>query len=239
MRVADATVIQVRDLVEGVVGEFRGGRRLAIGLGERDVPGGIGGGPGFDLVDARLRPAVGGLDGDADGVRQGRPETLDIAPDVDGGPRGGLAVGVGFGLAGVDEAIDFGELSGDAAGLESRVGRGGEGDLALGVLDAREDGLEAVIVLLGDRVELVVVAAGAGDGQAEEGGAGRRDHVVEVVDALLAHPLDGGVADLVVRPRDEEPGGRAASSQSASGSSAGRVSPASCSRAKRGRGCRG
>ena len=39
-------------------------------------------------------------------------------------------------------------------------------------IDAGEDGLQAVIVALRDRVELVVVAPGAVDGQADEGGHG-------------------------------------------------------------------
>ena len=82
-------------------------------------------------------------------------------------------------------------------------------------IDAGEDGLEAVVVGLGDRVELVVVAAGAVDGQADEGRHRARDHVVaveqprlELVDGPLAQ-LD--VADEVPGPGGDEPGGDHAS----------------------------
>src|SRR5204863_4138829 len=40
----------------------------------------------------------------------------------------------------------------------------------IGSIDAGKDGLERVIFRLGDRVELVIVAAGAVDGGADEGG---------------------------------------------------------------------
>ena len=77
-------------------------------------------------------------------------------------------------------------------------------------IDAREDGLEAVIVGLRDRVELVVVAAGAVDGHADEGRHRAGDHVVaveqpglELVDGPFAQ-LD--VADEVPRAGGDEPG---------------------------------
>src|SRR5205814_394564 len=71
-----------------------------------------------------------------------------------------------------------------------------------------EDGLEAVIVALGDRVELVVVAAGAMGRQADEGGHRVGQHVVAVEQPrlLLVHrPLAQlDVADEVPRPRGDE-----------------------------------
>ena len=72
------------------------------------------------------------------------------------------------------------------------------------------------------------------DRQAQEGRAGRRDHVVEVVGALLEHPLDRLVADDVVRPADQEPGRRLGQPVGAVGGAS--VSPASCSRTNRGNG---
>ena len=77
-------------------------------------------------------------------------------------------------------------------------------------IDAGEDGLETVVVGLRDRVELVIVAAGAVDGQAHEGGHRAGDHVVAVeqprlqlVDRPFAQ-LD--VADEVPRPGGDEAG---------------------------------
>ena len=57
----------------------------------------------------------------------------------------------------------------------------------------REGREEAIVVGLRDRVELVVVAAGAADRQAQERGAGRRGHVVE---GVVAGPLDLVLRDL-------------------------------------------
>ncbi len=53
------------------------------------------------------------------------------------------------------------------------------GDDAASMSDAFERGAQPVVVLGRDGIELVVVAARAVDGQAEEGAAGRGDHVVE------------------------------------------------------------
>src|SRR5262245_58690589 len=52
---------------------------------------------------------------------------------------------------------------------------GGAGG-AVGVIDTREGGLQRVEVLLRDRVELVVVAAGAAHRQAQERRPDDRDH---------------------------------------------------------------
>ena len=50
----------------------------------------------------------------------------------------------------------------------------------IGLVEGGEDGLETVIVLLLDRIELMVVAAGALGGRGEEGSGRIRDHVVTV-----------------------------------------------------------
>ena len=79
----------------------------------------------------------------------------------------------------------------------------------VGAVDGREDRLEAVVVLLRDRVELVVVALGAVDREAHERADGVGDEVVAVeVPGDLAVDLrlgQLGVADEVPRPGGEEP----------------------------------
>ena len=78
-------------------------------------------------------------------------------------------------------------------------------------IETGEDGLQAVIVFLRDRVELVVVAACAVDRQADEGGHGIGKHVV-AVDELGLELIDGplaelGVAHEVPRAGGDEPRG--------------------------------
>ncbi len=63
------------------------------------------------------------------------------------------------------------------------------------LLDRIEEGVEAVELLLGDRIELVVVAARAAHRQAEEDGRGRRGAVDRVLDEILL----GDRAALVAR----------------------------------------
>ena len=69
----------------------------------------------------------------------------------------------------------------------------------------RERREKPVVVGLRDRVELVVVAAGAADGEAEHGGAGGRGHVVERV---VARPLDFVGRDLRRKDAGAEKAGR-------------------------------
>ncbi len=69
-------------------------------------------------------------------------------------------------------------------------------------LGAAEDARERVVVALGDRVDLVVVAAGAGDRQPEEGARGRLDLLVDHVQDELPAVL--GVVGLAAE--GEEPG---------------------------------
>ena len=68
-----------------------------------------------------------------------------------------------------------------------RAGGSGLSSLAVGVLGVVEEGEEAEVLLLGERVVLVVVALGAGDGRAHPDGHRR----VDAVD-------DGDVAELLV-----------------------------------------
>ncbi len=64
--------------------------------------------------------------------------------------------------------------SGDPVGVDRR-------EVALPLADPAEGGGDPVVLGLADRVELVVVAAGAVDGQAEEGLADGADDVLELV----------------------------------------------------------
>ena len=73
------------------------------------------------------------------------------------------------------------------------LGRRGKVDL-LG-LSGAEKGLEAVVIGLGDGVELVIVAAGAADGEAEEGGADAVGHLGQQL--LPQHGLVHVAAGLV------------------------------------------
>ena len=84
--------------------------------------------------------------------------------------------------------------------------RGGVGiDAPLLLHSLPEAGNHRVVVAVGDRVVLVVVAAGAADRHAEHARPERRHHVVELV---VADRLDGLGSDLIgIRPRHEEAGG--------------------------------
>ena len=78
--------------------------------------------------------------------------------------------------------------------------------LAIFVLHSGENGLHSVVILLGDGIELVVVAAGATGGKAEEGGARGIDHVIEFVHALHDAQLRVLALHGIERSRDEEAG---------------------------------
>ena len=132
---------------------------------------------------------------------------------ADGGDHeatGHLVVVAGAGLAHVAEE------AGDLLVLElvealKEVGTGGGGvtggrdrGLVQGLDDRGEDAVQGVVVLDRDRVELVIVATRAGDGQAEEG-LGRRvdaliDGVMDVVEALAdGDEAEGGETRIVRR----------------------------------------
>ena len=111
-------------------------------------------------------------------------------PERDRQALGGLTrldAGAGLAVEPGDERLGVGDLAlqlpdlgvaGDAFGLAQ--GR------AVAVADSLEGGLEPVIVALGDRVELVVVAPGAVGRDPEEGLGDGPDHVLQLV---LADPL--------------------------------------------------
>ena len=82
-----------------------------------------------------------------------------------------LAVDVG------DFVADLPELKGAGIFSDVVVARGVVIEKNLIADGGLEDGLEAVIILLGDWVEFVIVAAGATDGEAEEDGTGGIHHV--------------------------------------------------------------
>ena len=88
----------------------------------------------------------------------------------------------------------------DAGHLQPAFERGAGSALAVAVLEGVvEEGQEPVILLLCDRVELVVVALGAPDGQTQKRGAGRVDAVDDRLDAELlgvnaAFLVDLGIA---------------------------------------------
>ena len=92
------------------------------------------------------------------------------------------------------------------------VAGGRDGRLVQRLDDRGEDAVQGIVVLDRDRVELVVMAARAGDGQAEEG-LGRRvdaliDGVMDVVEALAdGDEAEGGEAGIVGRDVGDAVGG--------------------------------
>ncbi len=86
-------------------------------------------------------------------------------------------------------------------------GHGGVGlPVDLPLADPGEDGLEGVVVLLGDRVELVRVAAGAVGGGARERLHRLRHHVVTVQILEAARRGDGGGVVVGAGPEEAEGG---------------------------------
>ena len=89
---------------------------------------------------------------------------------------------VGFDLVGLFfQFVRFGEVVDELGRFRNLGEEGGliAGELGLG--DIGEDTVEGVVVLGGDGIEFVVVATGAGDGEAEEGFRGHVDAVVDDV----------------------------------------------------------
>ena len=85
------------------------------------------------------------------------------------------------------------------------------GEVALFALGGGEGGQHPVVVARRDRVELVVVAAGAADRQTEHRGPGRGQHVVQLVVAVLGalqRRALAGVGEDDDRPRRQEAGRR-------------------------------
>ena len=119
---------------------------------------------------------------------------------------GGVATGDDAVAEGLFEGLDqilggFGEgVDGGRFGFDFGFG-GGVDEGAFEGFEWEEDGLDAVVVFLGDGVEFMIVAAGAAYGHAEEAVGGGDDEVVEFVKAGLF------VFDIVFRAEAEEAGG--------------------------------
>ena len=79
---------------------------------------------------------------------------------------------------------------------------------AVTVPHARECRLHAVVILVADRVELVVMATSAMHGQAEKRRSGSHDHVVEMIGAFLRFASGVLDADRIVRACYQESGRR-------------------------------
>src|SRR5262249_26271855 len=133
--------------------------------------------------------------------RPRRPLFLRLAHTCDTLPPGPLDVG--------DFLLPFGDALrelGDARLLFLLLLRRQE--RAVAVAHALERGLEAVVIALGDRVELVIVTAGAVHRQSEEGLANGADHLFQLFFAD-AQPHEHALlrlAHLVPRARDQEAG---------------------------------
>ena len=78
---------------------------------------------------------------------------------------------------------------------------------AFSVPDALQQGGDGVVVVGGNGIELVVVAAGAVDGQSKKDGAGGAHHVVEFIGALIGGEDEVFAFDLVHGTTDEESSG--------------------------------
>ena len=112
---------------------------------------------------------------------------------------------------------ELGEFGADGRGLLFPGGAAGfviaeslGGEKRGGVLDAGtgEEGLQAVVVAVEDGVELVIVAAGAAVGEAEEGGAdGVGDVVEQFLPALHEVACVALVGEVAVEPGSDERGG--------------------------------
>ena len=74
------------------------------------------------------------------------------------------------------------------------------------MLNAGKNCLPAVIIVLADRIELMVVTAGTVSRQPQKSRSGNRDHVVEVVHSLLPLALDRLVTDNIVATANQESG---------------------------------
>ncbi len=169
----------------GLVGE---GARVEVGEGREGVPGAEDGVGGVSVGEQEVAPAAD-RGGDQVVVAEDLVEALlGVLVEFQLGGEvirdACLESGVGFGAA-----FGVGLAEGGAAFGQFRVVEGGEGDqLDIGGV---EDAVEGVVILDGDGVVFVVVAAGALDGEAE-GAAG--DDVDAVVDDVMGDPEEAAAA---------------------------------------------
>src|SRR5262249_33380242 len=147
--------------------------------------------------------------GAGDPTGQGRPRAWSGGRQFVGGPageRGGQARADSTALELLVAATQ--DVNGRALGIDVADRAGGrkrsrEGDIVL--LRRRQERLKAVVVRQGDLVELVIVAAGATDGHAEEDDA---DGVGHLGEGLVAAEYQLGVAGVAAdRAEAVKPGG--------------------------------
>ena len=84
-----------------------------------------------------------------------------------------LGAGAGGGNEPGEQPIDLGDSGLRPGGLPASGDRFGRFQIAVAVLDPRDEGLHRVVVDRRDGIELVVVATGAADGQAQKSPAER------------------------------------------------------------------
>ena len=111
-------------------------------------------------------------------------------------------------LGRIEQRFDRGQLGFERVASRRRSSESGARYRPLTVIDTGQDRLQSVVIFLRDRIELMVVTPRALEREAEKRRPGRGDHIVEVVGALLEHPLDGPVADDVMRSANQESGRR-------------------------------
>ena len=237
--VAVPAVVEVRDLVARVPRVLRRRRGRPShrdvprrGITHRDRV-------DFELVDAGLGAVAGREDRQADHPGPHRGEPLDVAPRVDHRAGRPVAVGMCDRLGVVQASVDPRQLGGDRRRLDPTPFGVRRGDVARGVVDPREDGLETVVIGLPDRVELVIVTPRTGSSVLRNAvpvavimssrSSARCWSIPSTVwlpTTSCAPPTRKPVADRVSQSGSDLPDPAAGF----------RVSPASCSRTKRGNG---
>ena len=183
--------------------DVAGGFALGAGGGERDVFAARV--EDFEFVDAGLQD-VRGLDGEAQALSLHRRKAVRVFAGVD---HGALGTGFCHGRKLGELFVDFCEACFELFFLGTCCLGCGCVQIAVGILDTGDEGLHGVVILGGDGIELVIVATGAADAEAEEGLAEVHDHLIN---GVLACEALGGIvlADLAGQQHgggDEESGG--------------------------------
>ena len=194
------------ELVNLIAGQV--GRRcdLRAVSGQRDVARLGLSGQEFHFVEARLRTAVGFVDGEANELGARGGEAIDVGATLDGKTQGVAWLESCHRLEGPQRAFDLVQLGLHTGELLAVLVRLDLRERSFAVLHSREDRLHRVVIDLRDRVELVVVATGAADGQTEERAAGGAHHVVQFVGALLSGQAGIGTLHAVIRSAHDETG---------------------------------